>query len=415
MTSVLELGFEEEEEEVMNEDLCGTMYPEEGEGFFKSARTSEEEILPSTFSKQELTGFGANGKRRSDRRNRKFEAYNKNDVTKFIDKSCKICSQSFMVSRGTNSVKVSRYQIAHHMFSQHYGGEILNLLDVKQTSCEICGRKSGSRSNLARHVGEVHELATKMYSQDKRNEQLVDTNPNTIPSPEVFDQKVDIILPERNVRRRRSMDCHLQLKKPGVSKRIRPRRLVRGLKCREVPARRKVVVEVISAAPIIEDLNLNNIENDVGADGMARRRIVNTRPVRLEEPLPAHLSSRLLVHGRNSVAWRVGEDEEYSECVMDWVKTRQVRNIMEFGDLTVGEGAFFCLWNQFMLERGFVGSVGMGHMARLVDRFVGELGRKVMEDKLYRQFVLHLGQLEREAVLSKEEVLRLVIKIQQIV
>ena len=57
-----------------------------------------------------------------------------------------------MVGRGRNSGKVSRYQIAHHMFSQHYGGEILKMLDVKQTSCEICGGKIGSRRNLARHV-----------------------------------------------------------------------------------------------------------------------------------------------------------------------------------------------------------------------------------------------------------------------
>ena len=69
MLSVIKLGFDEEE--VMKEDSCGTMFPEEEEGFrSKSARTSEEEILPSTFSKQEQMGTGANGKRRSVRRNR---------------------------------------------------------------------------------------------------------------------------------------------------------------------------------------------------------------------------------------------------------------------------------------------------------------------------------------------------------
>ena len=37
-----------------------------------------------------------------------------------------------------------------------------------------------------------------------------------------------------------------------------------------------------------------------------------------------------------------------------------------------------------------------------------------MEAKLYRQFVLHLVQLEREAVLSKGELVRLVCKIQKV-
>ena len=37
-----------------------------------------------------------------------------------------------------------------------------------------------------------------------------------------------------------------------------------------------------------------------------------------------------------------------------------------------------------------------------------------MEVKLYRQFVLHLVQLEREAVLSKGEVVRLVRKMQEV-
>ena len=87
-------------------------------------------------------------------RNRNFGPYNKNDVITLRDKSCKICGQSFVVGRGSKAGKVSRYQIGHHMFSQHYGGEILNMLDVKQTSCEICGGKFGSRCNLARHIGE---------------------------------------------------------------------------------------------------------------------------------------------------------------------------------------------------------------------------------------------------------------------
>ena len=47
-------------------------------------------------------------------------------------------------------------------------------------------------------------------------------------------------------------------------------------------------------------------------------------------------------------------------------------------------------------------------------KIVEEIGREVMEGKLYRQFVLHLVQLGKEAVLSKGEVVRLVSKMQNV-
>ena len=53
-------------------------------------------------------------------------------------------------------------------------------------------------------------------------------------------------------------------------------------------------------------------------------------------------------------------------------------------------------------------------MPILLDRFIEELGRQVKEEELYRQFVLHLLQAEREAMLSKGQVMRLVTKLQQI-
>ena len=83
--------------------------------------------------------------------------------------------------------------------------------------------------------------------------------------------------------------------------------------------------------------------------------------------------------------------------MLDWVKDYRVKFIMDFEDLTVGEKRFFCLWDQFMLDRGYIGSVARVHITSLLDRFVEEIGREVMEGKLYRQFVLHLLQLEREA------------------
>ena len=99
-----------------------------------------------------------------------------------------------------------------------------------------------------------------------------------------------------------------------------------------------------------------------------------------------------------------------------WTGSRMTGSskLRSFEDLTVGDKRFFCLWNQFMLDRGYIGSVARVHMTSLLDRFAEEIGREVMEGKLYRQFVLHLVQLEREAVLSKGEVLMLVCKMQKV-
>ena len=111
--------------------------------------------------------------------------------------------------------------------------------------------------------------------------------------------------------------------------------------------------------------------------------------------------------------WKV-EEEDYSECVMDWIKDGRVKEINDFEDLTVGEKGFFCLWDKFLLDGGYVGYVGRNQMPILLDRFVEELGRHIKEVKLYRQFVLHLLEVEREAMLSKGQVMRLVTKLQQI-
>ena len=77
---------------------------------------------------------------------------------------CKLCSCP-LIGRKTGG-QATRFQIAHHMFSQHYKRKILNMLDVKQTKCDICGKNFENRTALARHLGETHEMATKLYKND---------------------------------------------------------------------------------------------------------------------------------------------------------------------------------------------------------------------------------------------------------
>ena len=68
-----------------------------------------------------------------------------------------------------------------------------------------------------------------------------------------------------------------------------------------------------------------------------------------------------------------------------WTGSRMTGSskLRSFEDLTVGEKRFFCLWNQFKLDRGYIGSVSRVHMTSMLDRFLEEIGREVMEGKLY--------------------------------
>ena len=83
----------------------------------------------------------------------------------------------------------------------------------------------------------------------------------------------------------------------------------------------------------------------------------------------------------------------------------------------IGEGNekhFFCLWNQLMLEKGYIANIGRIHMNSVLIHFVEEMGRQVVEGNLYRQLVIHLVQMERETVISNSQLVNLVRKLQQV-
>jgi len=123
--------------------------------------------------------------------------------------------------------------------------------------------------------------------------------------------------------------------------------------------------------------------------------------------LSSQLTSKLLVHGRNSIPWKV-YDEEYSECEMGWVEKWRRKEIVENMKLHSQEKQFFCIWNKFILNNGYIGFVGRIHMSQVVERFIEEEGKQVMDKKLYLQFVSHLILLEVEAALSKNQILRFI-------
>ena len=45
------------------------------------------------------------------------------------------------------------------------------MLRSAQTACDICDKKVANKGSLARHIGETHEIATKLY-EDEFSEEL---------------------------------------------------------------------------------------------------------------------------------------------------------------------------------------------------------------------------------------------------
>ena len=295
---------------------------------------------------------------------------------------CKICSLPLNMK--------SRFKVAHHMYSVHYKDKIQEDL-CGSRECSLCGKEFTSEYSAARHFGETHEVATTLYETDTGSKLW---GRNTT-SPVKY-KDLERIKKSKSECLEQTID---KQEMKFVRTRIRSSIYSKPKLCQHPPGE-AIFVEVVQDVPEIEDLILDDIESD------------EIDEVIDEDVSLSRLSSRLLIHGRNSVPWKI-HTEEYSECVMGCVEKGRMRNIGKQGTST-DEAKFFHLWNEFMLEYGYIGAIGRIHMRRVMEGFIEERGKQVMQEKLYRQFVTHLVLLEREAVLPKGQLLRLASKIQDV-
>merc|ERR1719431_575489 len=245
--------------------------------------------------------------------------------------------------------------------------------------CSLCGKEFTSRSSVARHLGETHEVASAMYETDTESK--------------LWRKNVQRIKESKSENGDNTVD-----KKDINTGRNRIRNSIYSLPCRNTVVN-GIYVEVIHDAPAIEDLNLFTVES---ADIKAVDQTISS----------SSLPSRLLVHGRKSVPWKM-YNVEYSDCVMGWVDKGLMKSI-DKRCISTQENKFFHLWNEFILEYGYSGAIGRIHMSRVLERFIEERGKQVIQEKLYRQFVSHLVMLESEAVLPKGQMLRLAVKMQDV-
>ena len=172
-----------------------------------------------------------------------------------------------------------------------------------------------NKGSLARHIGETHEIATKLY-EDEFSEELKAQVSTNLSSEAHIDLTVKLDFPSRKTRKRIfDPSCENNVKKV-ICKRVRSSRY-HLVPCNEEQAvRTGIVVEVLNIAPVIRDLKMDKV-----VSGEILKVI---EPAQLEEPLTSSLITRYLVHGSNNLAWKVDE-EEYSDCLLDWVKDDRVK------------------------------------------------------------------------------------------
>jgi len=125
---------------------------------------------------------------------------------------------------------------------------------------------------------------------------------------------------------------------------------------------------------------------------------------------PKLLSSRQVVHGRNSINWAGEEIESYEDVDVSWVKQRMEVELRQFEDVTDGEKSFFCSWNKFLTDHK--PGVAKIHLKTVLEEFVDQWGKEVMKNQLYVEFVTHLVWLEQSGLISQQCLLTTVQRIQ---
>jgi len=95
-----------------------------------------------------------------------------------------------------------------------------------------------------------------------------------------------------------------------------------------------------------------------------------------------------------------------------WQLEKACRNIDEFSDLNNGEKELMKLWNEFMGKSNFVGDC---QIPKAIEIFIESYGIMIMERKLYKNFVLHLINLNDFHVITPKNVFEATNKIQQII
>lgn len=99
--------------------------------------------------------------------------------------------------------------------------------------------------------------------------------------------------------------------------------------------------------------------------------------------------NRLYFHSDTCLPLRPQEMEVDSEDEKDpeWLREKTITQIEEFTDVNEGEKEVMKLWNLHVMKHGFIADNQMNHACML---FVEQMGQRIIEKNLCRNFMLHL-------------------------
>lgn len=123
---------------------------------------------------------------------------------------------------------------------------------------------------------------------------------------------------------------------------------------------------------------------------------------------PKKIEDRQLFHVKNNLPIEGPEPE--AEEDYQWLVDVSSRQIDDFLDLNEGEKAFFKLWNKHLHHNPCYGDV---MMIPIMEKFIDEVGEKIWQMNLYKNFLLHLSNFYDFGILDQATILRMTIRMQK--
>lgn len=141
-----------------------------------------------------------------------------------------------------------------------------------------------------------------------------------------------------------------------------------------------------------------------------RKRIANH-----EILIPMSINERYFYHSQSMEPFSI-TNEELSDSASDSELTDgdlHQRKLNANHILNDGERAIMNLWNRFMQQQRIRTPRGQSNVRAICQSFIDYHGREIVNDRLYRNFILHLCNLKDIMLLSSADMMYLIRHIQQ--
>jgi len=121
------------------------------------------------------------------------------------------------------------------------------------------------------------------------------------------------------------------------------------------------------------------------------------------------LKTRPIMHGRNWIPWQQHTHQDFLPTLYVGVPQIMERNVSDFVDVNPGEKEIIRLWNTFIGDSPYT---GFNHLPEAMHQFICQHGYSILVRNLYRNFVVHLCNMEQAGTIDQPALLRLINQLQ---